>query len=81
MPATSSTKPSAPASTTFARRSISSWLRVSSSELRAVASAFRNSVRKSRDARGVHRAVDGRGEVRSTVRIVPSRGSVSDSRA
>ena len=47
MPATSSTKPSAPASTTLARRSISSFSGVASSETRAAASASRNSGRNS----------------------------------
>ncbi len=40
MPATSSTKPSAPASTTLARRSISSFSGVASSDARAAASAL-----------------------------------------
>ena len=80
MPATSSTKPSAPASTTLARRSISSLSGVASSDTRAAASAWRNSGRKSpAPPRAAVVAASAKSAI--TVRIVPSRGSASDSRA
>ena len=60
MPATSSTKPSAPASTTLARRSISSFSGVASSETRAAASACAEQRPEVADAR----ARRGRGRVR-----------------
>ena len=80
MPATSSTKPSAPASTTLARRSISSFSGVASSDTRAAASALRNSSRKS-SAPACAAAAAAPAKSAITVRIVPSRGSASDSRA